>query len=77
MVWEGAVSEEPDCRREPTNVVIDSYAVAVCRNGDVVGRLRKRLLASLIADGGNEENNRPTVGLGSCLRGKTCRTRGT
>ena len=45
-VWEGAVSEEPDCRRKPN------------------------------ADGGNEKDNGPTVGLGSCLRGKTCRNGG-
>ena len=41
-IWESAISEELDCRREPSNAV-DRYAVAVMKSGTVVGYLPKKL----------------------------------
>ena len=41
-VWEAAVGEEQDCRREPSNAT-DRYAVAVVKSGAVVGHLPKKL----------------------------------
>ena len=36
-IWEAAIGEELDCRREPSNA-IDRYAVAVMKSGTVVAR---------------------------------------
>ena len=41
-IWEAAIGEELDCRREPSNA-IDRYAVAVMKSGTVVGHLPKKL----------------------------------
>ena len=41
-IWEAAVGEELDCKREPSNNV-DRYAVAVVKGDIVVGHLPKKL----------------------------------
>ena len=41
-IWEAAICEELDCRREPSNSV-DQHAVAVTNSGIVVGHLPKKL----------------------------------
>ena len=41
-VWEAAVGEELECRHQQSDAT-DRYAMVVCRNGDVVGHLLKKL----------------------------------
>ena len=41
-IWEAAIGEELDCRREPDNPN-DRYAVAVVKSETVVGHLPRRL----------------------------------
>ena len=37
-LWEVAVGEELECKREPSNLM-DRYAIAVVREGNVIGHL--------------------------------------
>ena len=41
-IWLAAIGEVLECEREPTNAV-DRYAVAVIRNGLVIGHLPKKI----------------------------------
>ena len=42
-IWEAAIGEELNCKREPSNS-IDRYAMAIVKGDMVVGHLPKKLL---------------------------------
>ena len=54
-IWEAAIGEELNCKREPNNSV-DRYAVAVVKGDTVIGHLPKSFKAANSSPTGSESS---------------------